>query len=99
LGASLGFLDRKRAANQAEPDNEPGLISLSPLTSFDAANAVPLSATTSAKTATIIAGDEARGKFIEVSELTRFGEAVRTNRFMPSRVVALIEERRNPGPS
>ncbi len=34
----------------------------------------------------------ARGKFIEVSELTRFGESVRTNRFMPSRVVALIEE-------
>lgn len=41
---------------------------------------------------------EARGKFIEVSELTRFGEAVRTNRFMPSRVVALIEEPRNSGP-
>jgi len=37
---------------------------------------------------------EARGKFIEVSELTRFGETVRTNRFMPSRVVALIEDHR-----
>ena len=33
----------------------------------------------------------ARGGIIEVSEVTRNGQAVRTGRFMASRVVALVE--------
>jgi len=33
----------------------------------------------------------ARGGIIEVSEVTRNGQAIRTGRFMASRVVALVE--------
>jgi hypothetical protein len=33
----------------------------------------------------------ARGGIVEVSEVTRTGQAVRTGRFMASRVVALVE--------